>query len=262
MKAYRCISVEEAEELILGSHTLILDMRDFRSYMAGHHPKALHLSDSNLRSLLKHTAKHVPILIYCYHGNSSQDMAQLFGDFGFEQVYSLDGGWEAWFQVITPPTKPLSNMLCGWLELHGFDPDNLDAKGENHHTALMVAALESNLEVCEELLEKGASIHPLNKDGNNVLWSACVAGNMNLIRLLARHGVDINNQNDNGATALMYAASHGKTGIVQLLMELGAKKDLVTLDDFSALDVCADRETLKLLRNWGAVPSLGQVQHY
>ena len=44
MKAYRCISVEEAEELILGSHTLILDMRDFRSYMAGHHPKALHLS--------------------------------------------------------------------------------------------------------------------------------------------------------------------------------------------------------------------------
>lgn len=95
-----------------------------------------------------------------------------------------------------------------------------------------------------------------------MLWSACIAGNLNLIRLFARHGVDINNQNDNGATALMYAASHGKTGIVQLLMELGAKKDLVTLDDFSALDVCADRETFKLLRSWSAEPAVNQATLY
>ncbi len=223
-------------------------MRDFRSYMTGHHPKALHLTDSNLRSLIKHTSKQVPILIYCYHGHSSQDMAQLFGDFGFSEVYSLDGGWEAWFQMITPPTEPLSDYLTQWLDSHGYEPGNLDAKGANQNTALMAAALESNLEICEELLLKGASVQLQNKDGNNALWCACVAGNINLIRMLVKHGVDINNQNDNGATALMYAASTGKTGIVRLLLELGAKQDLVTLDDYSALDVCADLETLKLLR--------------
>ena len=249
MRAYRCISVEDAEDLILSSHFLILDMRDFRSYLAGHHPKALHLSDSNLRSLLKHTAKHVPILIYCYHGHSSQDMAQLFGDFGFEEVYSLDGGWEAWFQVITPPTSPLTEHCIQWMESHGYNTDNLDEQGPNHHTALMTATMESQLEICEELLEKGASIHLVNKDGNNALWFACVVSNPHLIQLLARHGIDINNQNDNGATALMYSASQGKADIVKLLVEMGARKDLVTLDDFSALDVCADLETLKILRN-------------
>jgi hypothetical protein len=70
-----------------------------------------------------------------------------------------------------------------------------------------------------------------------------------LIQLLASHGVDINNQNDNGATVLMYAASNGKPEIVKLLVEMGAKKDLVTLDDFSAMDVCADIETLRILRS-------------
>ncbi|MEE2730227.1 MAG: ankyrin repeat domain-containing protein [Pseudomonadota bacterium] len=248
MKTYHCISVDDAEDLILSSHLLILDMRDYRSYVTGHHPKALHLTDSNLRSLLKHTAKHVPILIYCYHGHSSQDMARLFGDFGFEEVYSLDGGWEAWFQTITPPTAPLSDSLTGWLQSHQYDVDNLDAKGVNHHTALMSAAMESNLEICEELLNKGASVHLLNKDGNNALWFACVVGNPHLIQLLIHHGADINNQNDNGATVLMFAASKGNVEIVKLLVSLGAKQDLVTLDDFSALDVCGDRETLKILR--------------
>ncbi|RLU02037.1 ankyrin repeat domain-containing protein [Ketobacter sp.] len=248
MKTYHCISVDDAEDLILSSHLLILDMRDYRSYVTGHHPKALHLTDSNLRSLLKHTAKHVPILIYCYHGHSSQDMARLFADFGFEEVYSLDGGWEAWFQTITPPTEPLSDSLTEWLQSHQYDVDNLDAKGANHHTALMTAAMESNLEICEELLNKGASVHLLNKDGNNALWFACVVGNPHLIQLLIHHGADINNQNDNGATVLMFAASKGNAEIVKLLVALGAKQDLVTLDDFSALDVCADLETLKILR--------------
>lgn len=249
MRTYQCISVDDAEDLILSSHLLILDMRDFRSYVTGHHPKAIHLTDSNLRSLLKHTAKRVPILIYCYHGHSSQDMAQLFGDFGFEEVYSLDGGWEAWFQTITPPTAPLSENLIQWMEAHGYDTDNLDAIGANHHTALMTATMESNIEICEELLDKGASIHLVNKDGNNAFWFACAVGNVHLIKLLASQGIDINNQNDNGATALMYAASNGKPEIVKLLVEMGAKKDLVTLDDFSALDVCADLETLKILRS-------------
>jgi len=252
VRNWKCISVDDAEDLILSSHVLILDMRDFRSYLAGHHPKGLHLNDSNLRSLLKHTAKHVPILIYCYHGNSSQDMAQLFSDFGFAEVYSLDGGWEAWFQTITPPTEALSELLTEWLEGKDYDVDNLDAKGDNQNTALMAAALESNLEICEELLDKGASISPVNKDGNNALWMACVVGNLHLVKLFARNGIDLNNQNDNGATALMYAASHGKTSLVELLLQLGARKDLVTLDDFSVHDVCANIETLRVLRNTAA----------
>ena len=37
------------------------------------------------------------------HGNSSQPAAQFLYEKGFEQVYSLDGGFEAW-QALFPET--------------------------------------------------------------------------------------------------------------------------------------------------------------
>ena len=46
--------------------------------------------------MLSATPKDAPVLIYCYHGNASQEFAQIFSDFRFREVYSLDGGYEAW----------------------------------------------------------------------------------------------------------------------------------------------------------------------
>ena len=176
-------------------------------------------------------------------------MAQLFADFGFREVYSLDGGWEALFQVMTPPREPLTEDLLQWLQTRGFDPENLDSRIANQHTPLMQGAIEANHSVCSELLDKGATPDLVNKDGNNALWFACHSQHPELVRQFVSQGVNIDNQNDNGATALMYAASSGKAAIVRLLLELGARTDLVTLDEFSALDMCADLESLRLLRN-------------
>ena len=248
MHSYQCISVAEAEQMINDANIVVLDMRDIRFYLAGHHPKALHLSDGNLRSLLKHTAKHVPILIYCYHGNSSQDMAQLFSDFGFKNCYSLDGGYEAWFQTVKNPSRELSEPLKSWMKERDFDPGNLDKRGWNNDTALMRAAREGAVAMCEELLAAGASVNLKNKDGNNALWMACVSESDRIIQMLLENGIDIDNQNDNGATALIYASSAGKTAMVKGLAGHGANTSLTTLDDFSALDVAANIEILKYLR--------------
>ncbi|HET9930917.1 MAG TPA: nitrogen fixation protein NifZ, partial [Polyangiaceae bacterium] len=35
------------------------------------------------------------VVIYCYHGHMSQEYAAQFGAFGFSEVYSVDGGFEA-----------------------------------------------------------------------------------------------------------------------------------------------------------------------
>jgi len=35
-------------------------------------------------------------VVVCYHGNSSQQAAQFFAGEGFNDVYSMDGGFEAW----------------------------------------------------------------------------------------------------------------------------------------------------------------------
>jgi rhodanese-related sulfurtransferase len=101
MSLINCISVEEAETLLdTHSNTLLLDCRDARAYCTGHHPHAIHLNDFNLRTFLKHTPKDIQLVIYCYHGNNSQDFAKLFADFGFQHCHSVDGGFDAWRHVL------------------------------------------------------------------------------------------------------------------------------------------------------------------
>lgn len=249
MSGYECIDLYQAESMLLSEHALLLDMRDYRFYSMGHHPRALHLNDGNLRSLLKHTSKHIPVIIYCYHGHSSQDMAQLFYDFGFARVYSLDGGYEAWFQSTTSPKKALSAGLVRWLDDNNFSAINLDQRAWNNETALMTLSRMGNADYCRELIAAGASVNLVNKDGNNALWLACFADNLEICELLIGAGIDLDNQNDNGATALIYAASAGRPAVVKTLVKHGAKLDLVTLDDYSAMDVAADLESFKFLRS-------------
>lgn len=98
MSYWQEISVDEARQMLQRGYLLTLDTRDTRSFLQGHLPNALHLDTCHLRSLLKHTARDIPILIYCYHGISSREMAQLFADFGFSRCYSLEGGYAAWYQ--------------------------------------------------------------------------------------------------------------------------------------------------------------------
>ena len=37
-----------------------------------------------------------PLIVACYHGNSSQSAAAYLAHQGFSEVYSLDGGFELW----------------------------------------------------------------------------------------------------------------------------------------------------------------------
>lgn len=97
MSDFKHISVEQAEALLARqTNVMLLDMRDARAYCQGHDPRAIPLNDLTLRTLLKNTPQHVRLIVCCHDGNASQDMAQLFADFGFEHCYSLDGGYRAW----------------------------------------------------------------------------------------------------------------------------------------------------------------------
>ena len=93
---YKRVSVSTTNSLIRERNPVIFDVRDTASYQTAHLPNAVYLSDQTLMSTLKKGARDRPILVYCYHGNASQDIAKLFCDFGFSDVYSLDGGFESW----------------------------------------------------------------------------------------------------------------------------------------------------------------------
>lgn len=96
MNQFQCISVDEAQNLLNGEDCLVLDYRDVNAYRAGHVENALHVHDDLMKSLISKGDKNKPVIIYCYHGHSSQHLAEAMANFGFANVYSVDGGFESW----------------------------------------------------------------------------------------------------------------------------------------------------------------------
>jgi len=93
---YKQLNHEEAKQLIEQGDVIIADVRDQSSFEAEHINGATHLSVKALNDFCQTTHHDTPILVYCYHGISSQSVAQHLVDQGFTQVYSLIGGFEAW----------------------------------------------------------------------------------------------------------------------------------------------------------------------
>jgi len=242
---FRRIGLAEAEAVLQRADVLVLDTRDPDSYAAAHMDGAVRTSHANLSGLIGGTPKHRPILIYCYHGNASQDYAQTFSDFGFAEVYSLDGGYEAW-RMREAPQAAMDPALAPWLAEKGFASG--DAVLANRATPLMIAAHGGDGEIVRRLLAAGAAPNARNGDGNTAVWLACVGRNLAVIDQLLAAGADIDHQNDSGATALIYAASAGLDGVVAHLLARGADASLETLDGFTALDLAGTRECLALLR--------------
>ena len=94
--AFQRISVSQAKEILESQNSSLLDIRDAQSFALEHVPEAQHLDGNNVDAFLQSADKSQPLIIYCYHGNSSQSAAQYFAEQGFEQVYSVDGGFEHW----------------------------------------------------------------------------------------------------------------------------------------------------------------------
>lgn len=93
---FKRISTEQTKTLLAEDNTLLIDIRDKTSYLSAHIENAVHLDNSNIETFINSNDTHAPLIIYCYHGNSSQGAADFFASKGFSDVYSMDGGFEHW----------------------------------------------------------------------------------------------------------------------------------------------------------------------
>lgn len=96
MKKFQVVTVEQLPPLLASDATLLLDCRKVQDYKAEHIENALHAHDALVESLVRKGDKERPVVIYCYHGHSSEHLAEFFGGFGFKNVYSVAGGFESW----------------------------------------------------------------------------------------------------------------------------------------------------------------------
>lgn len=74
----------------------IIDIRDPVSFSQGHIEGAQHIDNNTVAAYLASADFGKPLIVCCYHGNSSQGAAEYFSEQGFENTYSLDGGFEEW----------------------------------------------------------------------------------------------------------------------------------------------------------------------
>ena len=93
---FQRIDVLEAGSLLERDDVYVLDVRDRVAFSQGHIAEAHNITFSTLSDVIDNAPRDMAILIYCYHGHASQEFAQALSDFGFREVYSLDGGFEAW----------------------------------------------------------------------------------------------------------------------------------------------------------------------
>ncbi|MSR81709.1 MAG: thiosulfate sulfurtransferase GlpE [Candidatus Latescibacteria bacterium] len=82
-----------------------VDIRDVDSYRAAHIPGAIHLHEGNVEAFVQNSKKDHPVVVYCYHGNSSLGATAYFIEQGFKDVASMSGGFEAWRQVYEQETE-------------------------------------------------------------------------------------------------------------------------------------------------------------
>lgn len=94
--SFKRVSPSEAQNILSSSQAALLDIRDDDSFNMGHDERAIHLTQESLPVFLANTNKETPVLVMCYHGNSSQAVAQFLSDKGFVEVYSINGGYEEW----------------------------------------------------------------------------------------------------------------------------------------------------------------------
>ncbi|BDM62755.1 thiosulfate sulfurtransferase GlpE [Shewanella sp. NFH-SH190041] len=100
MTPYQHLSVAQLQAMQSDQQPLqIVDIRDPQSFAAGHIPAAFNLSNDNLTEYIHQADLDVPLVVVCYHGISSQQAAVFLHEQGFDQVYSLDGGFQGWQQA-------------------------------------------------------------------------------------------------------------------------------------------------------------------
>lgn len=107
MEQFQHISVVEANNKLQNKdlNAVIVDTRDLQSFPRAHVENAFHLTNDTIVELMNTVDFEQPVLVMCYHGHSSQGAAQYLINQGYDEVYSVDGGFEGWHKAGLPVEK-------------------------------------------------------------------------------------------------------------------------------------------------------------
>lgn len=95
MTEFKRIPPEQAQAL-RAQGAVLVDVRDAQAFQSNHIPDSQHLDNHSIVDFIANADLDKPLVVVCYHGNSSQSAAAYLVGQGFSDVYSVDGGFERW----------------------------------------------------------------------------------------------------------------------------------------------------------------------
>ena len=143
------------------------------------------------------------------------------------RLYDIDGT----FDFLTPtihsampyPTPLYYAALCGFLDIseyliHAY-PQDVNARGGNHVTALHAAVDNGHHSVAKLLLGHGADMEFRDSRSQTPLHRASYRGYAEVVSLLIDNGADLNAGDYIQKTPLYLAAEYGRKDVARLLLE-------------------------------------------
>ncbi len=83
-------------------HIILLDVREDNEVAICQLSDSLHIPMNLIPLRHNELPDDVPIVVYCHHGIRSMNVARYLEHVGFEQLYNLSGGIDAWALDVAP----------------------------------------------------------------------------------------------------------------------------------------------------------------
>ncbi|XP_072903470.1 protein TANC1-like isoform X2 [Hemitrygon akajei] len=186
---------------------------------------------------------NAPILCVQSH-LGHQEMVNLLVEFGAAVDHASESGVTALCHAAAAGHLNIVTLLCKKgakvvKNLHALDGEHrIDINSFDTlwgETALTAAAGRGKLEVCEQLLHRGAVVSHPNRRGISPVFCAARQGHWQIADLLFRHGADVNTTDKQGRTPLMVASCEGHVNTVEFLLSKGASISSVDKEGLTCL---------------------------
>ncbi|TNH04589.1 thiosulfate sulfurtransferase GlpE [Testudinibacter sp. TR-2022] len=103
------VTAQQAWQQVQDNQAVLLDIRDLKNFSYRRPPQAFHLTNQSYGVFLDRYDYDFPIVVMCYHGVSSLNVAHFLIEQGFDHVASVQGGFEGWLRAGLPYESDLQS---------------------------------------------------------------------------------------------------------------------------------------------------------
>ncbi|QPK64655.1 rhodanese [Methylomonas sp. LL1] len=105
MPITQCTALQLQQRLENGDSVLLLDVREPNEFAFAHIQGSLHIPLRQLPERSQELDSAQDIVVICHHGMRSQQACLFLEQYGFDRLYNLKGGIDAW-SVTCDPSVP------------------------------------------------------------------------------------------------------------------------------------------------------------